>query len=335
MLRIGVLGVGHLGKIHLKCLQMSDRYHLAGFFDPDDEQAQVAQNEFGVHRYDSLGSLFDAVDVVDIVTPTSTHFALAKEAITRGKHLFIEKPLTKSLEEAKELIELVHRTGVKVQVGHVERFNPAFLSLNRETLDPMFIEGHRLAPFNPRGTDVSVVLDLMIHDLDIVLSVVRSPVSNMSASGVAVVSKTPDIANVRLEFENGCVANLTASRISLKQMRKLRLFQKDAYISIDFLDKSSQVIRMYDDPGEVEQSVQDELMQLDTPDGARYIHVNQPASEPVNAIMMELDALADSIQTESPIRVSIEDGYQALAVAHEIIDRIATRNETLGGNIRR
>ena len=329
MLRIGIFGVGHLGKIHLKCLQLSDKYELVGFYDPSDENAEAAQKAFGIRRFATPSSLLDRVDVVDIVTPTITHYALAKEAIERGKHVFVEKPLTKSLEEAQELIKLVEKAGVKVQVGHVERFNPAFLSLDRDALEPMFIEGHRLAPFNPRGTDVSVVLDLMIHDLDIILSVVRSPVKSMSASGVAVVSSTPDIANVRLEFENGCVANLTASRISLKQMRKLRLFQKDAYISIDFLEKSSQVIRMHDRLEDVDSAVQDQLMQLDTPEGARFIHIDQPAIEPVNAIRMELETLAESIQTGSPARVSIEDGYRALALAHQIIQQIESRNEVL------
>ncbi|MGA1582702.1 MAG: Gfo/Idh/MocA family protein [Saprospiraceae bacterium] len=329
MLKIGVFGAGHLGKIHLKCLQMTDRYELVGFYDPDEATARAVAETFQVRRFERPEQLYDAVDVVDIVTPTVTHFSLAKDAIERGKHIFVEKPLTRSIEEARELMKLARSAGIKVQVGHVERFNPAFLSLHSQSLNPMFVEGHRLAQFNPRGTDVSVVLDLMIHDLDIVLSVVRSDVRSVSASGVAVVSSTPDIANVRLEFENGCVANLTASRISLKQMRKLRLFQKDAYISIDFLEKSSQVIRMFDRPEELDASQREQLMQLDTPEGPRFIHIDQPASEPVNAIKMELETLAESILEDSPPRVSIEDGYRALVVAHEIIEQIESRNSIL------
>lgn len=193
---------------------------------------------YPIQRFQTPQELFAAVDVVDIVTPTTTHFEMAAQAIRAGKHFFIEKPITRTVEEAEELIKLAQEFKVKAQVGHVERFNPALLALEDMELNPMFIEAHRLAVFNPRGTDVSVILDLMIHDLDIVLSIVKSEVKFISASGVAVASETPDIANARIEFENGCVANLTASRISLKQMRKVRLFQKDAYISLDFLEKA-------------------------------------------------------------------------------------------------
>ena len=227
-MKIGVLGTGHLGKIHLKCIQLIEGYDLVGFYDPDDNNATLAVKTYAVQRFQDINALIDAVDVIDIITPTVTHFELAKKAIEKGKHVFIEKPLTNTLEEAEILLELSKKHGVKIQVGHVERFNPAFLALGDTPLNPMFIEGHRLAMFNPRGTDVSVVLDLMIHDLDIVLSMVSSEVKQVSASGVAVVSDTPDICNARIEFENACVANLTASRISMKQMRKIRLFQKDA-----------------------------------------------------------------------------------------------------------
>ena len=234
MLKIGVLGVGHLGKIHLKCIEMaSAHYDLVGFLILDQFTRQKVVEAFGIPAFESAEELMDVVDVVDIVTPTVAHFDLASAAIRRGKHIFIEKPLTHTLEEAEELIRLSQEYGVKVQVGHVERFNPALMALEDMPLEPMFIEAHRLAQFNPRGTDVSVILDLMIHDLDIILSLVRSEVKFISASGVAVVSDTPDISNARIEFENGCVANLTASRISLKQMRKVRFFQKDAYISLD------------------------------------------------------------------------------------------------------
>lgn len=330
MLKIGILGVGHLGKIHLKCIQLADsKYEMVGFFDPDDRNAQQAVEEYGVRRFPDLESLIDAVDVVDIVTPTSTHFELASRAIRRGKHLFIEKPLTRTVEEAEMLIKLSRNYGVKVQVGHVERFNPALMALRGMPLQPMFIEAHRLANFNPRGTDVSVVLDLMIHDLDIILSMVRSPVREVRASGVAVVSNTPDISNARIEFANGCVANLTASRISLKQMRKVRLFQKDAYISLDFLEKQAQVIRLFE-PGMVDIPEQGQSMELETPNGRKIIHMDMPVIEPTNAIKMELESLADSILADTKPTVSIEDGYKALELAYQILDDIRNREQTIG-----
>jgi predicted dehydrogenase len=330
MLKIGILGVGHLGKIHLKCIQLADsKYEMVGFFDPDDRNAQQAVEEYGVRRFPDPESLIDAVDVVDIVTPTSTHFELASRAIRRGKHLFIEKPLTRTVEEAEMLIKLSRNYGVKVQVGHVERFNPALMALRGMPLQPMFIEAHRLANFNPRGTDVSVVLDLMIHDLDIILSMVRSPVREVRASGVTVVSNTPDISNARIEFANGCVANLTASRISLKQMRKVRLFQKDAYISLDFLEKQAQVIRLFE-PGMVDIPEQGQSMELETPNGRKIIHMDMPVIEPTNAIKMELESLADSILADTKPTVSIEDGYKALELAYQILDDIRNREQTIG-----
>ena len=324
MLKIGVLGVGHLGKIHLKCIQMIESYQLVGFYDPNDHNAQKVIQDLGVKRFLTVEALIEAVDVVDIVTPTVTHFELAKLVIQKGKQVFIEKPLTNTVEEAEQLMQLsiVHNT--KVQVGHVERFNPAFLALQNIPMNPMFIEAHRLAVFNPRGTDVSVILDLMIHDLDIILSLVPSEVKFISASGVAVVSDTPDISNARIEFENGCVANLTASRMSIKQMRKLRLFQKDAYISVDFLEKNTQVIRLYD-KNDTQIDPSKNLMELETKTGTKLIHIDMPECPATNAIKMELETFAQSIeQNTSPI-VSIEDGYKALKLAHQIIKAIENR----------
>ena len=317
MLKIGVLGVGHLGKIHVKCIQQTSCYELVGFFDPDDSNASQVIDNQGVIRFDTMEELLQSVDVVDIVTPTLTHFKLALQAIQYGKHVFIEKPLTNTLEEAEALMAACEKYNVKVQVGHVERFNPAMLALENIPLHPMFIEAHRLAVFNPRGTDVSVILDLMIHDLDIVLSLVDSEVKNIYANGVSVVSDTPDIANVRLEFENGCVANLTASRISMKQMRKVRLFQQDAYISLDFLEKNTQVIRLYDE-GAADLPQDASLLDLQTKNGKKHIHIHMPKTEPVNAIQMELETFADSILQNKKPRVSIHDGYHALKVAHQI-----------------
>ena len=328
MLRIGLLGAGHLGKIHLKCIQLAAAdYELVGFYDPHPATAERVAAEYGLQAFATPEALIEAVDVVDIVTPTITHHQMAKLAMEKGKHVFIEKPLTHTVAEARELIELSKAMGVRVQVGHVERFNPALLALDDTVVEPMFIEAHRLAAFNPRGTDVSVVLDLMIHDLDIVLSMVGAEVTGIYANGVAVVSDTPDIANARLEFANGCVANLTASRISLKQMRKVRFFQKDAYISLDFLDKEAQVIRLFD----TDQPAPDQgqTMELDTPSGRKQLHINMPQIEPVNAIRMELEYFAESIRTGDRPRVSIDDGYRALEVAHRISEQIDTRNAAL------
>ena len=226
MLKIGILGAGHLGKIHLRIAAASKHYEFVGFYDPDPNTVSAIITDTEYTAFESPETLIEACDVIDIVTPTLSHFEMASLAINAKKHVFIEKPLAKTDEEATALVTLAKSKGVLGQVGHVERFNPAFQSILDSITSPLFIETHRLAEFNPRGTDVSVVLDLMIHDIDIVLSVVNSPVKRIDASGVAVISETPDISNARIEFENGCVANLTASRISLKKMRKTRFFSK-------------------------------------------------------------------------------------------------------------
>ena len=322
MLKIGVFGAGHLGKIHIKCLQMTKGiYDLAGFYDPDPEAAAHTAQTYGIRAFDNEAELFEAVDVVDIVTPTVTHFAVADAAIRAGKHVFIEKPLAHTTQEAKALLDLKNKHGVKVQVGHVERFNPALLSVSDMPLDPMFIEAHRLATFNPRGTDVSVVLDLMIHDLDIVLSLVNSTVEKVSASGVSIVSNTPDIANARLEFANGCVANLTASRLSLKQMRKVRFFQSDAYISLDFLEKQAQIVRLFDEK-DTTPAQRENMPELPTAKGNKFLQITMPEIEPINAIKAELESFAESIRDNVQPKVSIEDGYQALELAYRISEKI-------------
>ncbi len=327
MLKIGLLGVGHLGKIHLKCIQQVQEYEFLGFYDPNEENAEAAAQS-GIPRWDNLEALLQAVDVVDIVTPTITHFELAMRAIQMGKHVFIEKPLTHTLTEAETLLAASQSSKVKVQVGHVERFNPALLALEGMQLNPKFIEAHRLAMFNPRGTDVSVILDLMIHDLDLVLNLVKSEVKHVSASGVAVVSKSPDISNARLEFENGCVANLTASRISMKQMRKLRLFQKDAYISLDFLEKNAQVIRLFEEGDEGIPDTGNQL-ELHTEDGVKLVHLEMLETEATNAIRMELETFAKCIIEDRQPIVTIEDGYHALKIAYQILEQIEARNQSL------
>lgn len=335
MLKIGVIGAGHLGKIHLKCLlDLKEHFQLVGLYDIDPQTSLSASQQFDIQPFSSYNALLEAVDVVDIVTPTLTHFSLAKTAIEQGKHLFIEKPVTQTVAEAQALIVLAKKHGTIVQVGHVERFNPAMLAVRDVAMNPMFIEAHRLANFNPRGTDVPVVLDLMIHDIDIVLSLVKSAVKTVSASGVAVVSDSPDIANARIEFENGCVANLTASRISMKQMRKVRLFQKDAYISLDFLEKSAQVVRMYE-PGSEPHGIPS--FELETPSGNRVISMEVPPAEPVNAIKEELKSLAISILSKGAggsenIIVPLEDGALALEVAWQVMNEIAHRTNDITTN---
>ena len=320
LMRYGVFGAGHLGKIHMKCIQESDQLELAGFYDPDPQAAAKAAETFGVPAFPSTHALLEACDIADIVTPTITHYALACDALAAGRDVFIEKPVTHTITEAEDLIRRQHEQGRLVQVGHVERFNPAFLALGQQALDPRFIEGHRLATFNPRGTDVSVVLDLMIHDLDILLNIVNAPVVDIAANGVSVVSPTPDICNARITFENGCVANLTASRISLKQMRKMRIFQPDAYISVDFLERKSSLLRMFQEPPADGQPA----MTLETPQGTRWITMETPEAGPVNAIRMELETFAQCVAERRQPPVPLEDGLEALRVAYEILDKINT-----------
>ena len=330
MVKIGLLGVGHLGKIHLKCLQAIDIIKVVGFFDPDDAIATQVQEAYPhIKRFFDLSLLIEQSEAIDIVTPTITHFELATKAIQRGKHVFIEKPLTHTLAEAKKLVELAKKQGIKVQIGYVERFNPAFLSIREKPLNPLFIEAHRLAMFNPRGTDVSVVLDLMVHDLDLVLHIVKSPLTSVQASGVAVVSKSPDIANARLEFANGAVANLTASRISMKQMRKLRFFQKEAYISLDLLAKNAQIIQLFGE-AEKDKITDGNLLSLTTEEGKKYINIEQPATPTTNAIQMELSTFAAAILSDTKPIVTIQDGYQTLQVAHQIINKIEERTLAVG-----
>ncbi|MBS9774248.1 MAG: Gfo/Idh/MocA family oxidoreductase [Tenacibaculum sp.] len=317
MLKVGVLGAGHLGKIHLKLLQQSEKYELIGFYDPIFEYAQKVSNEFGYKSFNSIEELIKSVDVIDIVTPTLHHFNCAKQAIENGKHIFIEKPITTTMEEALSIMELAKKHNVMGQVGHVERFNPAFTATREFINNPMFIETHRLAEFNPRGTDVPVVLDLMIHDIDIILSVVKSKVKEVYANGVSIISETPDIANARIEFENGCIANLTSSRISMKNMRKTRFFQKDSYISVDFLEKKSEIVRMKNAPEQPDEFA----MILQNAEGVKkQIYFENPKIEPNNAILDELNSFANSIENNTTPIVSLQQGTEALRVAQMIID---------------
>lgn len=318
MLKIGIFGVGHLGKFHIDNWKNIEQVTIVGFYDPNDAVANEVSTNYQLKRYLSIDELLDQVDAVDVVTPTQFHFEVCEAALRKSKHVFVEKPLANNMEEATSLLKLTKEAKVKFQVGHVERFNPAFIALQKKSLNPMFIEVHRLAQFNPRGTEVSVILDLMIHDIDIILSIVKSDIKNISASGVAVMTETPDIANVRIEFHNGCVANLTSSRISMKKMRKMRLFQKDAYIGIDFLEKKSEVIRLKGD----EESEELFTFDIETPNGTRSIAVENPVTESTNALKAELTAFRDAVLNNTPTVVSEMDGFHALDIAHQILGKI-------------
>lgn len=309
--------MGHLGKFHINNWLEIDDVNLVGFYDPDDKNAVSVIEKYQLKRFDTVEALMDECEAVDIIAPTPYHFQLCEAALKKGRHVFVEKPLANTMDEARALLKLAKESNTKFQVGHVERFNPALLSLKNYELKPMFIEVHRLAQFNPRGTDVSVILDLMIHDLDIILSMVKSNVNYISANGVAVMSDTPDIANVRLEFDNGCVANLTSSRISMKKMRKMRLFQKDAYIGIDFLEKKAEIIKL-DAPGDKNVFSFD----IETNNGKKTIAIANPVVEDGNAIKMELEAFKNAIVGNTDTAVTVLDGFSAMEVAHQVLEKI-------------
>ena len=319
MLKIGVFGVGHLGKFHLNNWKEIAGTELVGFYDPNNETANEVSEKYQLPRFTDPGDLINACDAIDIVAPTNFHFELCQRAIRKGKHVFVEKPLANTMDEARQLVKLAQESNIKLQVGHVERFNPAFLALKNTELNPMFIEVHRLAQFNPRGTEVSVILDLMIHDIDIILSIVKSGVKNISASGVAVMTDTPDIANVRIEFDNGCVANLKSSRISMKRMRKMRLFQKDAYIGIDFLNKKTEIIRQKE-----ERDVNVFAFDIETPKGKKTLAIANPTVPEVNAIKKELEEFVHAITYNHKTTVSEHDGLMAMEVAHQILEKIGS-----------
>jgi len=325
MLKVGVFGTGHLGKFHLNNWKEIAGVELVGFYDPDDDIAQEVSEKYQLPRFLDVDTLLNAIDAADIVAPTTLHFDLCEKAIKKGKHIFVEKPLANTMAEAHELVKLVKESGIKLQVGHVERFNPAFLAVKNISLNPMFIEVHRLAQFNPRGTEVSVILDLMIHDIDIILSVVRSDVKSISASGVGVMTETPDIANVRIEFNNGCVANLTSSRISMKKMRKMRLFQKDAYIGIDFLNKKTEIIKLKEP-----QDSNVFAFDIETPSGKKTIAMANPVIPEVNAIKQELEEFKNAILNNTRTTVSEIDGMMAMDVAHQILKKIGNNSLVRG-----
>ena len=321
MVKIGVIGVGKLGKIHLNCLKNIPTIELIGFYDTDTSVAMEVEQKYQIKRFSSEQELLQACDAVDIVAPTTLHHDLAMDAMRMGKHVFLEKPITATLEQSREIVAYAEQHNIIVQVGHVERFNDAYLAAKSYLNNPLFIEAHRLAEFNPRGTDVSVVLDLMIHDIDIILNMVKSPIKYISASGVPVISDTPDIANARIEFENGATANLTASRISMKKMRKMRIFQPNAYITMDFLEKQANVMRLRDYVPEDDNELLSLILDLGEGKGKKRIFIESPNNEKVNAIEMELSLFANSIMENKPSEVSAEDGHKALEVAYQIMEK--------------
>jgi len=326
--RIGVAGTGHLGSLHAKMLRETGSAELVGVFDTDPEKCRTAARAGDTTAFDSLSGLLAEVDALCIATPTSTHAGIAMEALRAGKHVFIEKPITRTVPEAEALVALAKEKGLKVQVGHIERFNPAILALGDQRLDPMFVESHRLAGFNPRSTDVDVVLDLMIHDIDIIVSLVGSAVETVDASGVAVVSENLDIANARIQFRNGCVANVTASRISQKKMRKMRLFQRDAYISIDFLKGVSELFRLTDGEEGAGRGTR-KLGQIDTGTKKRTIVYRKPKVKKLNPLKYELEKFIECIIHDRTPPVTGEDGLVALGVAGRIIGAINNRTISL------
>jgi len=322
MVKVGVIGAGHLGKIHIRVIQEIPEFELVGFFDPDMKRSDEISREFAVKAYPDAESLIHDCEAIDIVTPTTFHFGYAAYCLRQQKHIFIEKPATSTAEEGKDLIRLAEEAKVVVQIGHVERFNPAMLSVQQYELNPMFIECHRLAQWNPRGTDVSVVQDLMIHDLDLVHSLVKSPLKRISASGVAVLSDTPDIANARLEFANGSVANLTTSRISIKNMRKMRIFQPSGYVSLDFLDKKADIFILEDGKMQIPNPENAMKVEFGTDSNKKNLLVFSPEAPAVNAIKMELEEFRKSVEDGAPIRVTLQDGVAAVETAAAIIEKI-------------
>ncbi len=321
--RLGIIGAGHLGRFHIECAKRIAGFTLAGIYDLDAGRSAEIGSQYNVHVFQNLDELLDHTDAVCIVTPTSTHFDIAMRALEANKHVFIEKPLTDHPDTSRQLADQIKEKQLVGRVGHVERYNPSFRVAQQSGLDsPVFIEAHRLAPFNPRGMDVPVVMDLMIHDIDLVLSMVKSEVDHIEANGVGVAGKTADICNARITFKNHAVANLTASRISLKQMRKLRLFQRDKYIAIDFLNHEVQVVKLLH-----EEPMDTLSMKLDLPDGTRWIAADNPEIEKHNAIEEELKEFYQAIHGASQSGVSFEDGAKAVGVAHRIMDQI-TRYES-------
>lgn len=321
-MKIGLIGLGHLGKIHLKCLRQIDNWNIVGYYDVNPDVIIE-----GLEKFDSPLDLLQNCDAIDIVSSTSSHYKLIELAITMDKHVFVEKPMCSTYAQAVKIERLMANRSCILQVGHVERYNPAITSIKDLDLKPVFIDVDRLAPFNLRGTDVSVVMDLMIHDLDIILDLVKDEVVKVDANGIAIVSEAPDICNARIEFKKGCVANVTASRISMKQMRKIRIFQKDAYVNLDFLTKKSQIIQLKD-----EQSRNMENgIEIETALGKRYIQIDEPETFDSNAIKNELEDFYNSIVGDIAPLVGIKEASAAIDLAERISQSVELNVKKLKG----
>ena len=327
-IKVGVIGTGHLGKIHTKLFKEVANCELIGIYDKDLERAKQVAGEFKVKSFENRNELLNEIDAVDIVATTSAHYELVKLAFEKNKHVFVEKPITVHIWEAEELVKIAEEKKLIFQVGHIERFNPALISLEKYQLDPLFVQTDRLAQFNPRGTDVAVVLDLMIHDIDIILSLIKSEVKSVSASGVPVVSDTLDIANARIEFENGAIANVTASRISQKKMRKMRMFQRDAYISLDFITGVAEVFRLLP-PDQKPKGLFKSFGEIGIGDKRKIVAYEQPKFKEVNALKLELELFVDAIVKGETPKVSGKDGLKALRVAEMIIAKIEESSKNI------
>ncbi len=319
--KVGIVGVGKLGSFHCNSLSQNPKAELAGVYDTDQTRVDEITSKFKCQGFSNVDDLIENSDIVGIIVPTTLHLDIAKKAIQAKKPIFVEKPIASSVEEAEIMVKLADEMNVPIQVGHIERFNPAIRAVDKNGFNPMFIESHRLAPFDPRGTDVAVILDLMIHDIDIILSLVNSDPVQINANGVAVVSDEIDIANARIQFENGCVANITASRISQRKMRKMRLFQKDSYTSIDFLQRLTEVFKLVDENSGLPNTVV--LGQIDKGKHKRHIIYDQPETPEQDAMQAEWHSFFNALETNTPPIVSGHDGLKALRVASEIMHIIA------------
>ncbi|RKY91307.1 MAG: gfo/Idh/MocA family oxidoreductase [Ignavibacteriae bacterium] len=320
-LKVGVIGTGHLGRFHTKMFTEIENCELVSIYDSNSEQAKNVSEEYKVTAVNSIDELIDKVEAVSIAAITSAHYEIAKQCFEKDIHVFVEKPITATIPQAEELVKISNEKNLNLQVGHIERFNPALVSMEKYMLEPKFIQTDRLAQFNPRGTDVAVVLDLMIHDIDIILSLVKSDVKDVQANGVAIVSDNLDIANARIQFENGAVANVTASRISQKKMRKMRIFQQDGYIALDFVTGVAELFRLMPIDSEDSPSYIP-LGELGVGDKKRKLVYEQPKQKEINALKYELQLFINSVlNNEKPV-VSGEDGLRALKVAEIIIKEI-------------
>lgn len=322
--RVGVVGVGHLGRWHVQQFKNIPQAQLVGFFDSDQQRVRTIQEEFNIPAFKDFSQLLKECQALSIVTPTTTHFQYAERALQAKKHVFIEKPITETVEQGEKLVELANQHQLKLQVGHIERFNPAILALENREINPLFIESHRLSTFNPRGTDVAVVLDLMIHDIDLILSFIPSPVKTIDASGVSIISSSEDIANCRINFENGAVANVTASRISNRKMRKMRFFQPNAYISVDFLEGISEVYELVSPHSPIpEGNIPISFGKLGEGEKAREIRYTRFEKKDINPLQYELTLFIHSILNDTPPAVDGQQGVRALRVANAILQNIA------------